>query len=957
MEPLVIVGFLVSIGLFANGVARTASAAKTEQLREEIDAMRRLLKRLTDEVETLKGEAGEPEPEWRKRAPETAAPPAPEQVKPEVAPPVSAEPKIEELDGAVVYDLPKPDSLVLCGNCGARWPAGTWQCRKCWALLKMGEEIPAVGEEKPEQAIVQLSPTQEATKPKRPVADWIRRKTTADREWLKKVEEAAGRRWITWVGAVVLFLSAAFFVKYAFDHGWLGPTARVILGVIVGLGALAAGDQFLRRKMLALGQGLTGAGLAILYVSLYAAYGFFDPPLLSQPLTFILMAVVTAGGMVLSAVHNALPISFLAALGGFLTPALFPSTGDPRDLLFAYILLLDLGILGLAFFRRWRAHDVLAFMGTAAYFTGWYFRYYSSEATTAATLWLGVFYVVFLIQPFVYHLRLATPIVRERFALAVSNAAGMFLWAYKILYQQHKHALALITLGMSASYLALGALTRRRIKTDRRAVLGFIALSIMFVTAAVPIYLDFNGVTVTWAIKAPVLLYLAYRYAYFPARVMALAPLALAAVRIFAVHWPLHKAAFTPVFNSDFGTAILVAAAGGAYAVIHHLQRKNSSPTDQALKVSAGIGSAFLALVVMHIEVWQWLKFSGNEHFLRWAAAFVWVAGSAGFLAAGMKLRSYSARASGLVALVVAGILESWDYALGIDRSYLLIFNGRFLAALAAVLVVFSYAFIYRRSQEVCRPDEKDMSLPLYGVGIGLLVILASFETWQWLTTHDYYYMARCLLPFLWVAGATGYLGAGIRLQMPRLRVAGLAILSVAGILAARGYAFDADVLYPYLNGRFLAAVAVVLMVFAYGFILRRLPLVCKPEERKTAKSLYGIAVALLLILLSVETCQFFLKTIADPKRARWAAQMSLSILWSVYATVVLAIGFRRKVRSLRLSALGLFGLTALKVVILDMAKVGEVYRIVSFLVLGVLMIGASYLYHRVEKRLEGTSK
>jgi uncharacterized membrane protein len=57
-------------------------------------------------------------------------------------------------------------------------------------------------------------------------------------------------------------------------------------------------------------------------------------------------------------------------------------------------------------------------------------------------------------------------------------------------------------------------------------------------------------------------------------------------------------------------------------------------------------------------------------------------------------------------------------------------------------------------------------------------------------------------------------------------------------------------------------------------------------------------------------------------------------------------------VRSLRLAALGLFGLTALKLVLVDMAEVQEVYRIVSFLVLGVLMIGASYLYHRVEKRL-----
>ena len=79
---------------------------------------------------------------------------------------------------------------------------------------------------------------------------------------------------------------------------------------------------------------------------------------------------------------------------------------------------------------------------------------------------------------------------------------------------------------------------------------------------------------------------------------------------------------------------------------------------------------------------------------------------------------------------------------------------------------------------------------------------------------------------------------------------------------------------------------------------------------------------------------------------------MSLSVTWGTYAIAILAIGFWRNVRSLRLAALGLFGLTALKLVLVDMAEVQEVYRIVSFLVLGVLMIGASYLYHRVEKRL-----
>ncbi len=55
-------------------------------------------------------------------------------------------------------------------------------------------------------------------------------------------------------------------------------------------------------------------------------------------------------------------------------------------------------------------------------------------------LWLAAFYVVFLIRAFVYHLRLATPIVGERFCLAVANAAGMFGLTYTILHAEHRHA-------------------------------------------------------------------------------------------------------------------------------------------------------------------------------------------------------------------------------------------------------------------------------------------------------------------------------------------------------------------------------------------------------------------------------------------------------------------------------------------------------------------------------------
>lgn len=900
-----------------------------------------------------------------------------------------------------------------------------------------------------------------------------------DRESWAKLEQKLGTEWITWVGAVVLFLAAGLFVKYAFDHKWLGPWARVILGVVAGIAVVAAGERFIRRKMRAFGQGLIGTGLAILYVSLYAASGLYH--LLPHSATFALMVLVTTGGMVLAVVHDAIAVSFLAVLGGFLTPVLLRTGQDAREALFSYLLLLDVGVLGVAFFKRWRALDVLAFTGTVALFTGWYIQFHDAAtySMVPTLLWLGAFYVVFLVQPFVYHLRLATPIVGERFFLAVTNAMGMFGGAYTVLHPAHKHTLGFIAIGMSVSYLILGTLTRKRIKSDERAVFGFTALSVALLTIAVPIHLDFHGVTIAWAIEAPLLLYLAYKYDYFPVRAGCLIPLALAAGRIFTTHWPLHSEAFTPLLNTNFATAIFVALAGAAYAVVHHIQKKNSTHPDRILKIATAIASAFLALVVTHIEIWQWLQLSDRDQLVRWSAALVWVLGAAGFLAAGFKLRSEHARASGFVALAIAGALCVWDYALPFTKDFSIVFNGRFIASLAAIAVVFAYAVAYLRFQEICLPVEKRLVNILFGIGILLLAVLSSVESHQWLVLNDYHYAARCLLPFLWVAGTAGSLFAGIKLRSVGLRTMGLAMLAIAGILAALGYRhrIDSDYLlllnwrfiaalattlmvfahaatlrkrhdlcepsekdipealygigilllailtswetriwlvahehhylarcllpliwiaaaagylavgmklrmtglrtagitslfvatlfaahaytfdmhpgyYLYLNGRFAAALALLVMAFAHAFALRNLPHISTKDEVSFAKVLYGIVVAWLFVLLNVETYLYFSKTISDPERARWTTQMALSIIWGAYAAAMLAVGFWRNVRLLRFCALALFGATALKLVLVDMARVEEVYRIISFFVLGILMIAASYLYHRVEKRL-----
>ena len=91
-------------------------------------------------------------------------------------------------------------------------------------------------------------------------------------EW----EILIGGKLLNRVGALALILGVGFFLKYAFDNDWLNELARVLMGGAAGLLLIGGGYRFHLRNLAVFSQGLTGAGVAILYLSIYAAYDFYD---------------------------------------------------------------------------------------------------------------------------------------------------------------------------------------------------------------------------------------------------------------------------------------------------------------------------------------------------------------------------------------------------------------------------------------------------------------------------------------------------------------------------------------------------------------------------------------------------------------------------------------------------------------------------------------------------------
>src|SRR5262249_32911909 len=142
-----------------------------------------------------------------------------------------------------------------------------------------------------------------------------------------------------------------------------------------------------------------------------------------------------------------------------------------------------------------------------------------------------------------------------------------------------------------------------------------------------------------------------------------------------------------------------------------------------------------------------------------------------------------------------------------------------------------------------------------------------------------------------------------------------------------------------------------------YGIVarmVRALPI--PPERHEQARAMAVSAAALFLLWhLSAEIVLMPLEGM-PPGELTMARHLGLSILWTLYAFLAMAVGILRRQPALRFGAIGLFGLTVVKVFFVDLSRLDAGYRILSFIVLGGLLIVASFLYTKYRGRIFGES-
>jgi len=423
------------------------------------------------------------------------------------------------------------------------------------------------------------------------------------------LEQRIGTRWVLIAGIITVIFAVGFFLKYAYDTNLIGPLGRVVIAAVGGLVALAVGEVTRRRGYGIVAKGVTALGFAILYAAVFSAYRFYG--LIGPTPAFVLAIFITAAAMLYAVSLNENVVAFLSLLGGFLTPVIV-STGENLPIpLFGYVLILGVGAMLCAYYRKWRAVNFLAFVGTFLLYIGWFEKFYRPAVRTAegmpeqmpvALAWLGIFFVAYLVLPMLYELVRKVKAQEEDVLLVLANAAVVFFYLWNILFAKYRTELAFCALGLCAAHLVMMTVVIKRCKEDLRLRLALLVIGLFFLTIAVPLYLKMYAIAMAWAIEGVILAVIGLKYRSIWTQVGGAVALLLSFGQLLR-ELPMHTGAFTLVFNPAFGTWCFVA---GVLLVCHIIYRRTSELAQELRGLIAQVLYAATMLLLMAALAMEW---------------------------------------------------------------------------------------------------------------------------------------------------------------------------------------------------------------------------------------------------------------------------------------------------------------------------------------------------------------
>jgi uncharacterized membrane protein len=767
------------------------------------------------------------------------------------------------------------------------------------------------------------------------------------------LEEQFGTRWVVWAGGLALALGGIFLVRYSIEQGWIGPAVRISLGALLAA-ALIGASEWLRRRENVTGVAglpsahipsiLTAAGTTVAYATVYAAYALYG--FIAPATAFILLGFVALATLSAALLHGP-ALAALGLVGAEVTPLLVSTETPNYWVLYVYIAVVTAAAFVLARLRLWLwlALTALAFglfwallgAGPAALHPAPFVFHAMAGFGLAALLMVGGLFL--------------GPESSPGRIDAVSSGAVtvyLFLAAWAVLVANFELAVLVPFAVLLAA--TVGVAWRADAAAATLPAGALLSTLIMFVWGVLPetSHLVAPGPGPDPS-QANIALHLAFGALFAglfgaagylaqgrsPSGAVALIWSTLAVLTPIAILIALYARIYELEPSLLFAAVAVALAAWFATAAEWLLRRGLQPGVPAAAALHAAGSAAALALALTFALEKGWLTVG----LALMAPGIAWVADKRPL----PPLRWIAAAMAGLALVRIAVEPRIVGDDLGTTPFFNWLLYGYGMPALA----FWTAGFLLRR-----RADDEPSRM-LDAAAILFTVLFVVLEIRHYMTGGDIYAIPGGLAEQ--ALHVCALLAMAIGLEWLRQRT-GNVVHDIGGlIIAAAALMLVVAVLFgvdnPRTSGAPVGGAFLNLILLGYGLpagLAITLALIARGSRPMAYRM--GAAAASVLLALSYLTLEI-MRLYHGPELTGPigdAESYTFSAVWLAFGVALLVIALPLDSKPTRVASAAVVGIATVKVFVFDLASLAGIWRPLSFIGLGLVLIGIGYLYQRL---------